>query len=50
MAPIRGPLRDSPLAVCYVTTVAVDDLVATDLIYPKRNGETYSVKFNPAHR
>jgi hypothetical protein len=50
VAPIRGPLRDSPLAVCYVTTVAVDDLVATDLIYPKRNGETYSVKFNLAHR
>jgi hypothetical protein len=35
--PIRGPLRDSPLAVCDVTTVAADDLVASDLIYPKRN-------------
>jgi hypothetical protein len=48
--PIRGPLRDSPLAVCDVTTVGADDLVASDLIYPNRNGETYSVKFNPAHR
>lgn len=48
--PIRGPLRDSPLAMADGTTVAADDLVASDLIYPNRNGETYSVKFNPAHR
>lgn len=48
--PIRGPLRDSPLAVCDVTTVVADDLVASDLIYPNRKGETYSVKFNPGHR
>jgi hypothetical protein len=48
--PIRGPLRDSPLAMCDGTTVAPDDLVASDLIYPNRNGETYSVKYNPNHR
>jgi hypothetical protein len=31
-------------------TVAPVDLVASDLIYPNRRGETYSVKYNPAHR
>ncbi len=48
--PIRGPLRDSPLAMADGTTVAADDLVASDLIYPNRRGETYSVKYNPGHR
>jgi hypothetical protein len=48
--PIRGPLRDSPLALCDAASVATDDLVASDLIYPNRRGETYSVKFNPDHR
>ena len=48
--PIRGPLRDSPLAMADGTTVTPDDLVASDLIYPNRRGETYSVKYNPNHR
>ena len=48
--PIKGPLLDSPLAVCDATTIAPDDLVPSDLVYPHRVGETYSVKFNPAHR
>ena len=48
--PIRGPLRDAPLAMLDGTTVAPGDLVASDLIYPNRSGETYSVKYNPNHR
>lgn len=48
--PIRGPLRDSPLAMADGTTVAPADLVASDLIYPNRRGEIYSVKYNPNHR
>jgi hypothetical protein len=48
--PIRGPLRDTPLALCDAASVAPDDLVASDLIYPNRQGETYSVKFSPDHR
>ena len=48
--PLRGPLRDAPLAMCDGTTVAPGDLVASDLIYPNRSGETYSVKYNPQHR
>jgi len=42
--PIRGPVRDTPLAMCDGTTVAAANLVASDLIYPNRRGETYSVK------
>jgi hypothetical protein len=48
--PIRGPLLDAPLAMCDAQTVAAGDLIASDLIYPGRNGETYSVRFNPDHR
>jgi hypothetical protein len=48
--PIRGPLLDSPLAMADAQSVAAGDLIATDLIYPGRNGETYSVKYSPAHR
>jgi hypothetical protein len=48
--PIRGPVRDAPLAMADGTTVAADDLVASDLIYPNRRGETYSVRYNPNHR
>jgi hypothetical protein len=43
------PLRDAPLAVCDSRTVASDDLIPSDLVYRERVGETYSVKFNPAH-
>ena len=48
--PIRGPVRDTPLAMLDGQTVAPGDLVASDLIYPNRRGETYSVKYNPGHR
>jgi len=49
--PIRGePLRDAPLAVCDSRTVASGDLIASDLVYRDRVGETYSVRYNPAHR
>jgi hypothetical protein len=43
------PLRDAPLAVCDSRTVESDDLVPSDLVYRERVGETYSVKYNPAH-
>jgi hypothetical protein len=48
--PIRGPLLDAPLAVCDAATVKPEQLVASDLVYPTRVGETYSVTFDPAHR
>lgn len=48
--PLRGPLLDSPLAVADATTVPLDDLVPSDLIYPDRVGETYQVYYRPEHR
>jgi hypothetical protein len=48
--PIKGPVEDMPLAVCDARSIAPEDLVATDLRYPDRTGETYSVTFNPLHR
>ena len=48
--PIHHPAVDTPLAVCDARSVAAGDLVATDLVYPDRTGEIYSVAFNPAHR
>lgn len=48
--PLRGPLRDAPLAVCDARTVKFEELVGSDLVYPNRLGETYSVKFSPEHR
>ncbi len=48
--PVRGPVRDTPLALCDAASVTAGDLIASDLIYPNRKGETYSVKFNPNHR
>jgi len=48
--PIRGPLRDAPLAVCDAGSVAFGDLVPSDLVYQDRVGETYAVTYNPNHR
>jgi hypothetical protein len=48
--PIRGPVRDFPLAICDASSVRLDDLVAAEHIYRHRVGETYQVIYNPAHR
>jgi hypothetical protein len=48
--PIRGPVRQAPLAVCDARSIEAADLVPTDLRYRDRHGEVYSLTFNPAHR
>lgn len=48
--PIVGPLEDAPLALCDAQSISNDDLVASDLIYPDKVGETYSFTHNPQHR
>ena len=48
--PIRGRVEESPLGVCDARTIRPGDLVPTDLRYPDRVGEVYSMRFNPAHR
>jgi hypothetical protein len=47
---LSEPLRDAPLALCDARTVAADDLVASDLVYKNRVGETYSVTYSPNHQ
>jgi hypothetical protein len=48
--PIRGPVRDAPLAIADARSIAPGDLVPADLIYPHRVGETYAVTYGPSHR
>jgi hypothetical protein len=48
--PIRGPIKSSPLAVCDAQSIATEDFVASDLIYPDKVGETYRFGYNPFHR
>ncbi len=48
--PIRGPVEQSPLAICDARSVRQEDFIATDLVYRDRVGEVYSVRYNPAHR
>lgn len=40
---IRGPVLDTPLALCDARTVQAQDLVETDMHYPKRTGEIYQL-------
>jgi hypothetical protein len=47
--PIRTIFRD-PLGLADAHSVPESDLVAAKLIYPDREGETFAVKPNPAHR
>ena len=48
--PIRGPVLDSPLALCDAQSFSDDDLIPSDLVYPHLRGETSSVEFKPGHR
>jgi hypothetical protein len=48
--PIIGPLLSAPLALCDARTIDAADFIATDLRYPNRTGEIYSVAFNPKQR
>jgi hypothetical protein len=46
--PIRGPVLDSPLTLCDAESLCEENLVASDLKYPDRIGETYAITYNPA--
>jgi hypothetical protein len=48
--PIRGPVLDSPLALCDAQSFTNEDLIASDLVYPHVRGETSSVEYNSRHR
>ncbi len=46
---IRGPIQESPLALCDAQSIVPQDVVASDLVYPDRVGETYAFTYNPNH-
>ena len=48
--PIRETVQSSPLALCDSRSITLNDLVASDLVYPDKVGETYALVFNPRHR
>lgn len=47
---IKGPVLDTPLAVCDARTVTVSDLVVSEVRYPRRTGEIYVALYSPLHR
>jgi hypothetical protein len=48
--PVGGPVLRTPLAMCDARSIALDDLIPSDLKYPDWTGETYAVAYNPQHR
>jgi hypothetical protein len=48
--PLRGPVLDSPLALCDARSFTDDDLIASDLVYAHIRGETSRVEYKPTHR
>ena len=48
--PIKSPVLDAPLAMCDARSVTPKDLVASELVYRDRRGETYNLVYNPGQR
>jgi hypothetical protein len=48
--PLRGPVLDSPLALCDARSFSDGDLIASDLVYAHVRGETSRVEYKPTHR
>ena len=48
--PFRHPIETFPLAICDAKSVAFSDFILSERRYPNRIGQTYAVKYNPAHR
>ncbi|KAI0433437.1 hypothetical protein F5Y09DRAFT_298929 [Xylaria sp. FL1042] len=44
------PVSDAPLALCDLQTLSFNDLLETDQVNMKYQGEIYSVRFNPNQR
>ncbi len=48
--PLKGPVVDTPLAVCDARTVAPAEWVASDIVYRDRTGEIYVTTYGSRHR
>jgi hypothetical protein len=47
---IADPIRSNPLAMADARSVAAEDLLIAERRYPNRVGQTYRLKYSPAHR
>ena len=47
---INQPILKNPLAIADARSLEMDDLIAAERRYPDRRGETYQIKYNPAHQ
>jgi hypothetical protein len=47
--PIRHPVETFPLAICDAESVAFDDFLISERLYPDRKGQTYACMYNPNH-
>ncbi len=47
--PIRHPVEQAPLAMADAQSLAADDFIVSERRYPDRVGQTYAIKYNPAH-
>ena len=43
-------MLESPLTLCDAQSLSEENLIASDLRYPDRTGETYSITYNPSQR
>jgi hypothetical protein len=48
--PIKGPVLESPLTLCDAQSLSEKNLIASDLKYPDRTGETNRITYNPDQR
>jgi hypothetical protein len=46
---IKGPILDTPLAVCDARTISAQDLVCSEVRYAARTGEIYLVRYAARH-
>jgi hypothetical protein len=47
---INQPIQSNPLAIADAQSVVIDDLMVAERRYPNRVGQTYRLRYNPAHR
>jgi hypothetical protein len=47
---INQPIQANPLALADAASIAPEDLMVAERRYPNRVGQTYRLRYNPAHR
>ena len=47
---VNRPIESNPLAIADARSIAFADFIAAERRYPHRVGETYQVRYSPAHR